>query len=164
MKNYKHSDYALNKYSPHIVYRFDDEIIEVTLEDYIKQNPDKTPEDFAKLKALSDENYHQSDLEDTYYRKRKLSMHPLEYGTELGTYSFEDSVHEEADKKQALLAAKQLLEKGNLTEVQKRRFIQHYIEGVPMRAIARREGVHLKSIQESMQAANRKLENIFKKI
>ena len=58
MDDYKKTDYALNKNSPHIVYKFGDEIIEVTLEDYIKQNPDKTPEDFTELKAISDENYH----------------------------------------------------------------------------------------------------------
>jgi hypothetical protein len=34
MRNYRKSDYAINKYSPNIVYRFHDEIIEVSLEDY----------------------------------------------------------------------------------------------------------------------------------
>ena len=29
MRDYRKSDYAINKYSPNIVYRFDDEIIEV---------------------------------------------------------------------------------------------------------------------------------------
>ena len=58
MREYRKSDYAINKYSPNIVYRFyDDEIIEVSLEDYLKENPDKTEQDFAELKALSDEIY-----------------------------------------------------------------------------------------------------------
>lgn len=51
MRDYRKSDYAINKYSPNIVYRFHDEIIEVSLEDYLKENPDKTEQDFAELKA-----------------------------------------------------------------------------------------------------------------
>ena len=42
MKNYKDSDYALNKYSQGIVYKFADGIVEITLEDYLRDNPDKT--------------------------------------------------------------------------------------------------------------------------
>ena len=42
LRDYRKSDYAINKYSPNIVYRFHDEIIEVSLEDYLKENPDKT--------------------------------------------------------------------------------------------------------------------------
>ena len=53
MQNYRKSDYAINKNSPNIVYRFHNEIIEITLEDYLKENPDKTEHDFAELKALS---------------------------------------------------------------------------------------------------------------
>ena len=36
MQNYRKSDYAINKNSPNIVYRFHNEIIEITLEDYLK--------------------------------------------------------------------------------------------------------------------------------
>jgi len=59
MKNYKNSDYALNKFSEGIVYKFADLIVEVTLEDYLVENPGKTAEDFIELKSLSDEIYHQ---------------------------------------------------------------------------------------------------------
>lgn len=44
MKNYKDSDYALNRYSQGIVYKFSDGIVEITLEDYLRDNPDKTEE------------------------------------------------------------------------------------------------------------------------
>ena len=57
MWNYRKNDYAANKYSPNIVYRFNDEIIEISLEDYLEENPDRTEQDFLKLKALSDEIY-----------------------------------------------------------------------------------------------------------
>ena len=41
MWNYRKNDYAANKYSPNIVYRFNDEIIEISLEDYLEENPDR---------------------------------------------------------------------------------------------------------------------------
>ncbi|MDE7352968.1 MAG: hypothetical protein K2O06_07940 [Acetatifactor sp.] len=37
MKNYKESDYALNKYSQGIIYKFVDGVVEVTLADYLRQ-------------------------------------------------------------------------------------------------------------------------------
>lgn len=58
MKNYNKSGYALNKVSQNIVYRFADGIVEVTLADYLRENPNKTEEDFKELKAMSDEMYH----------------------------------------------------------------------------------------------------------
>ena len=54
MKNYKDSDYARNKFSDGIVYRFADRIVEITLKDYLAENPDKTVEDFMELKALTE--------------------------------------------------------------------------------------------------------------
>jgi hypothetical protein len=57
MKNYQSSDYALNKYSSGIVYHFADEIVEVTLENYLTENPDKSEADFRALKELSDAIY-----------------------------------------------------------------------------------------------------------
>ena len=38
MYDYRKSDYAINKNSPNIVYRFHNEILEITLEDYLKEN------------------------------------------------------------------------------------------------------------------------------
>jgi len=52
LRNYKDSDYALNRYSQGIVYKFSDGIVEITLEDYLRDNPDKTEEDFAELKSM----------------------------------------------------------------------------------------------------------------
>lgn len=57
MKNYKSSDYAINKYSENIVYKTANQIIEISLSDYLEANPDKTEQDFNELKALSDEIY-----------------------------------------------------------------------------------------------------------
>lgn len=163
MKSYRESDYALNKYSPNIVYKFSDKTVEVTEEDYLKQNPNKTVEDFAKLKALSDENYHESDLVDTKYRRKKLSIHSLEEGAGLGVDSFVDKLYEDEEKHKALLAAKELLDNGKLTKVQKRRFILHYFQNLSTRKIAAMEGVSHIAVFKSITLANEKLKNIFYK-
>ena len=52
MRNYKDSDYALNRYSQGIVYKFADSVVEVTLEDYLRDNPDKTEADFEELEGV----------------------------------------------------------------------------------------------------------------
>ena len=52
MKNYRDSDYAANKNAKGIVCRFANQIIEITLEDYLRENPDKNEADFTELKSL----------------------------------------------------------------------------------------------------------------
>lgn len=41
MSKYQDSDYAVNKFSKGIVYRFSNETIEITLEAYLRDNPGK---------------------------------------------------------------------------------------------------------------------------
>lgn len=49
-----------------------------------------------------------------------------------------------------------------LTEIQKRRFIAHYIGGKSFRAIASEEGVNHTKIQKSIEQARKKLKKFFK--
>ncbi len=77
MSDYRKSFYVLNKFSESIIYQFNDEIKEITLEDYLKDNPTHTKGDFIKFKMISDELYHSEDLADARYRKRKLSIHTI---------------------------------------------------------------------------------------
>lgn len=78
MHNYHRSDYAINKNSPNIVYRFHNEITEITLEDYLKENPNKTSKDFAELKALSDQIYYEQDRAESVQTRKDISIHGLE--------------------------------------------------------------------------------------
>lgn len=64
MKNYNKSDYALNKYSKNIIYRSVKGIVEVTPEEYLAENPDKSKNDFIELKKLSDAIYLEQDRND----------------------------------------------------------------------------------------------------
>jgi DNA-directed RNA polymerase specialized sigma24 family protein len=54
-------------------------------------------------------------------------------------------------------AAKQLMDSGDLTEVQRRRFILHFFQGLSYRQITNREGVHFTSVHKSIEAATAKL-------
>ena len=74
MKNYRESDYALNKYSQGIVYKFADGVVEVTLEDYLRDNPEKTEADFAELKAWSDGIYHEQAVQEQRTCRRNVSI------------------------------------------------------------------------------------------
>lgn len=78
MSKYQDSDYAVNKFSKGIVYRFSNETIEITLEAYLRDNPGKTKADFTALKALSDEIYYEQDRADSAQTRKDISIHGLE--------------------------------------------------------------------------------------
>lgn len=62
---YYKSDFARNKDDESIVYKFvTGEVVKVTLSKFLEENPDKTKEDFIKLKKFSNEDYHVEMLED----------------------------------------------------------------------------------------------------
>lgn len=164
MRKYQDSDYAVNKFSPHIVYRFADGTVEVTLNDYLRDNPGKTEQDFAELKALSDKIYYIQDRDDTRYGKRKNTLGSIEESERFSTGSPDIELIQINDEQNAIAAAMQLLDSGDLTEIQRRRFILHFFQGLSYRQIARQEGVFFTSVAESMETAMSKLKKYFEKI
>ena len=164
MRKYQDSDYAVNKFSPNIVYRFADGVVKVTLQDYLRDNPGKTEQDFAELKALSDEIYYIQDRDDTRYGKRKNTLGRIEESERFATGSPDMELIQNTDEQNARAAAMQLLDSGDLTEIQRRRFILHFFQGLSYRQIAHQENVHFTSVQESIEAANAKLKKYFEKI
>ena len=163
MRNYKDSDYALNKYSEGIVYKFTDVTIEVTLEDYLRDNPDKTEADFMKLKTLSDEIYYQQDRHEQRTNRLNVSINGLEEMEKVATPSVDTLLLQKEEEENVLEAAYQLLHSGKLTPIQKRRFIQHYFQELSIREIARREGVHQRAVWDSLRWAEKKLKKFYKR-
>lgn len=161
MRNYNHSDYAINKCSKGIVYQFADGIAEITLEDYLRDNPHKTESDFNKIKALSDEIYHQQARQEHKTNRLNVSIHNLEETSLLPVVSIETELIQQEDERKALRAASQLLHSGKLTEIQKRRFQQHYFQGLSIRQIARLEGVHQRAVWDSLMWAEKKFKKFF---
>lgn len=163
MRKYWTSDYAVNKNREGIVYQFaDGNEVEISLEEYLKTNPNKTEQDFMELKALSDGIYYEQSLEDTRYGKQKQSLGKLEESEQFAIPSIETMLIHNSDKEQALKAAKLLLDSGDLTKVQRRRFIKHFFVGQSYRQVAVSENVHFTSVQESIEGAVRKMKKYLK--
>ena len=78
MKNYRKSDYALNKFSEGIVYQFSDGIVEISMADYLRDNPGKTKKDFLELKAISDDIYLEQVRLETAQGNKLFSLADLE--------------------------------------------------------------------------------------
>lgn len=161
MKNYKDSDYALNKFSEGIVYRFADRIIEITLEDYLAENPGKTEQDFLELKALSDEIYHDQDLADNRYSKRKRTLSGMEEADKPSDLPMDEQFIRKHDEANARKAAEKLLHSGKLTEIQRRRFVQHFFRGLSIRQIAALDEVDYRAVWDSLHWASIKLKKFF---
>jgi DNA-directed RNA polymerase specialized sigma24 family protein len=165
MKNYKDSDYALNKYSGGIVFRFADGIVEITLADYLAENPDKTEADYHALKELSDSIYlEQVQVENA--QTYKNSPYDELNGTALcHAPSPEDYFIGKIDAREAaerrrerLIQASYAL--GILTEVQRHRYLMYHVDGMTMREIAAIEGAHFTTVHESLQAADKKIKKV----
>lgn len=164
LKNYRNSDYALNKYSNGIVYCFENKIVEVTMADYLRENPDKTESDFLDLKALSDSIYLEQDRADNAQTKKNISIHRLEGTAMLSTLSLEEEYQENELRNQVMRAVQRFFETGTLTEKQRQRFVKHYFYGKTLRDIAKAENVHFTSVGESIQIATAKLRRFFKEV
>jgi len=162
LKNYTDSDYALNKYSEGIVYRFADKIVEVTLDAYLSENPGKTESDFQTLKELSDTIYLEQVQNDNTKTYKDVSYDSLEETTFCCVQSTEESFidgidEQEVSKRKAeqiTLAEKAM---NNLTDVQRKRYIMYKIEGLSTRKIADLDRVSHQSILECLAAAEKKI-------
>lgn len=165
VQNYRKSDYAINKNSPNIVYRFHNEIIEITLEDYLKENPDKTEHDFAELKALSDQIYYEQDRAESAQTRKDVSIHGLEETEHCATRALDEEWEERVvdiqNRRYAWKALEQLFTVGALTEVQKRRFRLHVFQGLSTRQIGRMERTSHQAVAKSINLAIAKLKKYF---
>ena len=162
MKNYRDSDYAANKYAKGIVYRFADQIIEITLEDYLREKPGKSEADFTELKALSDEIFFEQDRSEGRQRKKMVSFHALEETALLAVPSPEETMiatEEQAEnqKFKREIAAKTI---SVLTDVQRRRYLLHTVNGMTTRTIAEKEGVSHVAVVYSLEQAEKKIKKV----
>lgn len=161
MKNYRDSDYAVNRYSDGIVYRFGDETIVVTFQDYLRANPDRTESDFKELKAMSDQIYFEQDRADNAQTKKNVSLHGIEETTACASEALDDEYIVSDDKRRVIQAAIRLFDEGKMTEKQKRRFLLHFMHGISLRKIADMEGVYFTSVNECINCAADKLKAYF---
>jgi len=160
MKNYRDSDYAANKYTSGIVYRSVTDTYELTLEDYLRENPGATEADFAELKALSDEIYLEQDRADYRQTHKDVSLHGLDEPAACCVPSLEevliDRPEREKEREHLREQAHQALL--TLTEVQRRRYLLHRIDGLTTREIAEKEGISHVAVVYSLEWAEKKIE------
>ena len=161
MKNYAQNDYSLNKNAKGIVYRFADQTVEITLEDYLRENPDKTQTDFAEFKALSDSDYYDTDRADYRQTWKNTSLDTLDEDEMLAfsVPSVEEEVIDQREQAEAYakMQTTAVLALDKLTDVQRRRYLMYHADGLTMRQIADKEGVIHSKIQKSLDAAEKKI-------
>ena len=165
MKHFTNSDYALNKYSEGIVYRFADGIVEITLTSYLAENPGKSKDDFRALKELSDSIYHQQDRAENAQTKKNDPLDGLDeamYGQELSPEEVLireiDFLEEARWRHERLSVVNRALDK--LTEKQRKRYLLYIVDGLSTWQIAELEGTNQKSVYESLQAAEKKIKKV----
>ena len=164
INHFAQSDYTLNRKAEGIVYPFADQIVEITLEDYLRENPDKTAADFAELKAMSDADYYETDRGGYRQTWKNISFDRLTE-KELETLRIpsaeqavlESGADEAAYANRQSLAARAL---DKLTEIQRRRYLMYHVDGLTMREIADKEGVLHSKIQKSLEGAEKKIKKI----
>ena len=166
MQNYKDSDYALNKFSVGIVYRFvDGSIVTVNTADYLADNPGMVESDFQKFKERSDSIYLKQAKRENAQTKKNSHFDELDRIMSVRAMSPEEALigrieaREEAERhEERKKTARRAL--SVLTDAQRRRYILHHAEGFTLRKIADIEGVAFQVIAKSIKSAEKKI-NIF---
>lgn len=130
------------------------------MEDYLAKNPGKTAEDFLKLKALSVEIYHQQVINENRTSRLDVSMNGLEERSEFATVSLDATLIHTSDTHNVIKGANRLLDSGDLTEVQRRRFVLYFIEGLSYRQIAKKGNVYQSAVRERLQWTLKKLRKL----
>ena len=158
MKDFRKSDYALNKNKKGIVYKYGDgSILEITFEKIAEGNPEFTYEDFEKLKAFSDQIYLEQIREENrnaYYVK--ASIDEFDNPVWLATNSLEEELLGPDIETISVDQVKKIAEK-YLTKIQKRRFFM-YLEGLSTVKIAEIEGCNQNAVWESITLARKKIQ------
>ena len=76
MKKFNRTDYAFNKYAQGIVYQSVKGYYEISMEDFIREDPEKGKKIFLSIKSFSDEWYHAVSYThlDVYKRQIQWKM------------------------------------------------------------------------------------------
>ncbi len=158
MKNFRESDYAINKFSKGIVCRFSNEIVEITLGRYLAENPEKTEIDFLILKALSNKIYLEQVRDENTQTKKNTSLSLLEETDECCTKSLEDEYFASLDRNNepTFFDGISVLN-ACLTKTQKRRYLLYHFQAKTMDEIADLEHVDKSSVFDSLGAAKKKV-------
>ena len=110
---------------------------------------------------MSDEIYHEQVTHENRTSRLDVSINGLEETEQLAAPPLDLDLIHKNDTQKAKEAARRLLDSGELTEIQRRRFILHYFSGLSTRQIAEKEAVHQRAVWDSLQWASKKLKKFF---
>lgn len=158
MAKYYDSDYARNRNSENIVYKdANNEIFEISLEEYLIKNPEKTKGDFIEIKRISDDMFH--DNLKLLNRENNQTVSIDDVGESISQISI--STHQSIETQEERRISKfeddvkiysfiKLIASGVLTEKQIKRGILHFFEKLSFRDIGKIEGVSHIAIKYSI--------------
>ena len=153
----KNSIYALNKRDPDaIVYMDRGKPIRVTEEDLAAKA------EFPKLKAWSDENYHETEKKNHVEGNHTVSIEGIAERF-LAIEGPEVRMEREFDREQAARNAIQKTDRIQeiLTRKQFKRLWRHYIEEMTEAEIAAAEKISQQAVSKSIRQAEEKIKKIF---
>jgi RNA polymerase sigma factor (sigma-70 family) len=135
--------------------------VTVTLDEYLKENPDKNEVDFLKLKEFLENDYLHIERNNGAYWKiiKALSKQSVLIQNEPSAEDeFINGVNMNEDDKQH----QQLVELSNsvmdrLTERQRRRYRLYHVEGLTTREIAKHDDVNQSKIVKSLRQAKKRI-------
>jgi hypothetical protein len=160
--NYRSSDYAANKNSKAIVYRFVNETIEVTKEMYLAENPGKTAEDFDELKEMLDGMCMEQDRNDYRQTWKNISFDVLEEDGKCAAFSETNALADAEKQRETQKRRRETIMRiiDSLTEILLRRYLLHAICGRSTWDIAKFEGVNQSKIMKSIKAVEMKIKKV----
>lgn len=147
------NEWAVNRESDGIVYCFADGTTQVVrLEDYLRENPEYTAEDFRQIKELSDGMFFEQHQTDYRYGYMKTDADFDDVAAALPASDPEPrtALLQWEQRRLAVRAALLLLHSGGLTPAQKERFIDYFLRGKSIAEIARKHHIHRQSAWESV--------------
>ncbi len=160
MKNYRASDYALNKFSKGIVYSFADGTkVTILPEDYSAESAsDGSALDW---KAISDADYLDQVRADCRQTRKDVSLYDLEHLADHASLPLIDEYIEKLDKLAAVKAFDALLASGKLSRILHRRIRLRVEHGLTLQQIADVEGVTKRAAAKSIYSAVEMLQEYF---
>ena len=147
------NEWAVNRESDGIVYCFADGTTQVVrLEDYLRENPEYTAEDFRQIKEISDGMFYQHDLSSKRYEHWNVDAGFDDVAAALPASDPEPctALLQREQRRLAVRAALLLLHSGGLTPAQKERFVDYFLRGKSIAEIARKNNIQRPSAWESV--------------
>lgn len=169
-KNYMQEHYAINKHSKGIIYRGTDGDNEISLEQFLSENPTLTESDFNYWKSLSDELYKEEDRKNNEITRKNVSINEIEetqlVSVESAETEFIQSISEKDAIKKEIMSAQFILRiaQEELSDIQFRRFLSRYVDGKKEEDIAKDEGVCQSTVSRSISGAENKIKKIIRKL